>query len=153
MAWWDRKPTFPRNQAALRVWLKDTEDGRAIVREAAKESLENACRGCERLRPYPRVLVVVRWAGLWSFDLTVFREEGVTVRVQETVDAPDCGIMDELAEDILWMQLPRSWQPLSECDARTQENYLFRGFTAERWYKGILELRLLRELQAERENQ
>lgn len=48
MAWSQTKTTFPQNQAALRAWLRDTEAGREILREAAVSTSQKLCEKCVR---------------------------------------------------------------------------------------------------------
>ncbi len=132
----------------VRAWLRDTDTGRKILREAAKGFLGDTCRNCQRLRPYPRVLVVLkRFGGIGYVGAEVFHEPGTTVRIEEMIgiDALPCRDrtrLDALLEDLLYAQLPRSWKHLTRC--RSVEG-VYRGITAERRIKGLIEMGLIRE--------
>lgn len=139
------EPSFPLNPGQLLAWLRDTDVGRQLVREAASGFLEEECRKCQRLRPYPKVLAVVRRLGLKP-GVEVFHERGVTVKCIELVDSQDdLELVDSqddpaieiLVEQLLVHQLSRSWKPLVECRSDSQ---VFTGLTAERKL-GMIELR------------
>ena len=142
MARWTEKPTFPATLAALRAWLRDTEEGRELLRETAKDVLENACRRCERRRPYPRVLAVARRLGAKP-GVEVYYEEGISVRCEELMDSKDDPATEILCEDLLREQLPRSWKHLVDCRSDSQ---VFTGLTAERCIESLETLRIIKEL-------
>ena len=142
------KPMFPRTARQLRAWLRDTTIGRQLFRELAKDVLEEECRKCQRIRPYPKVLVVVRRLGTLPC-VEVFREKGVTVRLEELVDTHEDAIIEilgtELTEKLLVAQLPKPWRHLPYCKS---ESRCFHGITAERRLKvlgDLEELRIYRE--------
>jgi len=99
-------PSFPRTERQLRAWLRDVPAGQQLVRDLASGVLEMECRRCERARPYPRVLVVIRRLGPLP-GVEVFSERGVTVRLEELVDTQDDPVIEVLAEELLVAQLPR----------------------------------------------
>ena len=137
-----QQPTFPKTLAALRVWLRDTTKGRKLLRVAAKDFLENACRRCERRRPYPRVLTVARRLGP-RLGVEVYYEEGVTVRCEELLDSKDDTAMEILCEDLLRAQLPKSWKHLVDCRSDSQ---VFTGLTAGQQIESLETLWILQEL-------
>ena len=122
------EPSFPRTPGQLLVWLRDTDRGRALIREAASGFLEEACRKCQRVRPYPKVLVVVRRLGFRP-GAEVFYEKGVTVKCVELVDSEGDPATEILVEKLLIQQLPKPWKPLVACRSDSQ---VFTGLTAER---------------------
>lgn len=132
---------FPTTLAALRAWLTDSDVGRELLRETTKDFLENKCRECERLRPYPKVLAVVRRLGCKP-GIEVFYEEGVTVRCEELLDSQDDKAMEILCEDLL-RALPRSWKHLPDCRSDSQ---VFTGLTVDRQIESVETLRILDEL-------
>lgn len=142
---YDEATISPESAGRLRDWLLETEWGRKIVRDAAKKFLEDSCRKCQQLRPYPKVLVVARRLGLYP-GFEVFREPGVNVRMEEMIDIPDIADVGGIADELLIAQLPRPWKRLVECDACYRAGEVFRGITAERQIESILGLRWLREL-------
>lgn len=127
---------IPRKLGRLRAWLRDTEAGRELVRDATEGFLESECRTCQKRRPYPKVLVVVRRLGRHP-GVEVFHEKGVTVRLEELVDSEDDKAMEILVEELLVHQLPRSWKTLVTCRSDSQ---VFTGLTAERKLR-MVELR------------
>ena len=142
MARTQESATIPRYPGPLRRWLRDTVAGQTIVQEVAKDVLEKACRNCERLRPYPRVLVVVRRLGRHP-GVEVYREKGITVRLEELVDSQDDAGLERLVENLLRAQLPRSWKHLVDCRS---ESMVFTELTATRRIESLETLKLLREL-------
>ncbi len=142
-------PTFPGTAIQLRAWLRDTIVGRQMFRELAKDVLEEECRKCQRLRPYPKVLIVARRLRprirRRLYGIEVFRERGVTVRVEELIDEHDDATVEILAQELLEAQLPRPWRHLPHCRS---ESDCFRGLTAQRRLKtlgDLEELRIYRE--------
>ena len=117
-------------------WLRDTDQGKAIIRELAPGFLEEACRKCQRLRPYSKVLAVVRLLGCRP-GVEVFYERGVTVKCIELVDSQDDPATEILVEELLEHQLPRLWKPLVQCRSDSQ---VFTGLTAE-WKLQMIEVR------------
>ena len=122
------KPTLPRTMAQLRGWLRDTEAGQKIIRELTSGSLEDECRKCQRVRPYPKVLAVVRRLG-FKPGVEVFHERGVAVKCIELVDSEGDPATEILVEELLEHQLPRSWKPLV---GRRSVSEVFTGLTVER---------------------
>ena len=142
MAWKHESKTFPRTAGQLRRWLRDTVPGRTLVKELAKDFLEKECRRCERRRPYPRVLVVIRRLG-YKPGAEVFYEKGITVRLEELVDSQGDASIELLVEKLLLAQLPRSWKHLPNCRS---ESMVFSGLTATRRIESLEILKLIREL-------
>ncbi len=138
------KTTCPRTAIQLRAWLRDTITGRQLFRELAKDVLEGECRKCQLIRPYPKALVVVRRLGPLP-GVEVFREKGITVRLEELVDTRDDRVIEILAEELLEAQLPRPWKHLPHCRS---ESRCFHGVTAEQRLQALgdmEELRIYRE--------
>lgn len=138
------EPTFPRTARQLRAWLRDTIIGRQLFRELAKDVLENECRKCQRIRPYSKVLVVARRLGPVP-GVEVFREKGVTVRLEQLIDTQDDKVIEILAEELLEAQLPRSWKHLPHCRS---DEMCWRGWNATQQLKvwgDLEELRIYRE--------
>jgi len=138
------KPTFPRSPRQLRAWLRDTDVGRRLFLELAKEALENECQQCQLIRGYPKVLIVVRRLGSLP-GVEVYREKGVTIRLEELVDTRDDKDIEILAEELLEAQLPRQWKHMPHCRS---ESKCFHGVTAGRLLQTLHdldELRIYRE--------
>jgi hypothetical protein len=146
MARWPETRTFPKNLAALRAWLRDTEAGRELLREAAKDVLENECRKCQRLRPYPKVLAVVRRLG-FKPGVEIFHEKGVTVRCEELVDSKGESALEILCEDLLVAQLPKAWKHLPDCRS---DSRVFRGLTVDQEIESRQTLYYIRAVEAMR---
>ena len=142
------EPSFPLNPDRLLIWLRDTDAGRAVVRKAASGFLEEECRKCQRVRPYPKVLVVVRRLGCKP-GVEVFYERGVTIKCIELVDSEGDPAMEILVEELLVHQLPKSWKPLVTCRSDSE---VFTGLTAERQLR-FLELRQWLHLMADYKNE
>lgn len=138
----DQKTEFPRTPLQLRAWLRDTETGRYLARQAARNILEEACRKCQKIRPYPRVLVVVRRLGPKP-GVEVYSEKGVTIMTHELVDTHDDPASEVLAEELLALQVPKSWRFLL---GMKPESRVFTGLEAEATIRAIQTMRTIREL-------
>ncbi len=142
MAWGSNKPTFPRSLAALRKWLQDTDEGREVLTDAAKDFLESECRKCERRRPYPKVLVV------GHIDdgkpcVEVYWEEGITVKTVELVNTEFGDV--SLAEELLRAQLPASWKHMLDTGRRS-EMMTLKGLTVTSRINCLVKLGIIREI-------
>ena len=135
-------PRWPRSRGQMCAWLRDTDTGREILREAADSILEDACRKCHTVGPVPKVLVVARRLGRMP-GVEVYHEKGVSVRLEELIDTRDDATTEILAEELLRLQLPRPWRHLLECRSQSE---VFRGLAPDRVADGILTRRWLREL-------
>lgn len=131
MAWWKQKPTIPQNAGHLAAWLRDTIEGRKILRDATEEFLEERCLNCAAVYRRPKVLVVVRRLGSRP-GVEVFAERGVSVRIEEMVDTCDDPAMERLAEELLVALLPNAWKSLPGCPGYMRQSQVFTGLTAER---------------------
>ena len=145
--WMHDEPTFPETPDALRAWLQDTDEGRELLRVAANDFLESACRRCERSQPYPRVLAVARRLGAKP-GVEVYYEKGVTVRCEELLDSKDDPATEILCDDLLRAQLPRSWKHLVDCRSDSQ---VFTAVYAGRCIESRETLRILKELRSDHE--
>jgi len=92
--------------------------------------------------------VVARRLGMHP-GVEVFRESGVTVRMEELIDIPDDGSMGVLAERLLVAQLPRNWRHVPDCRLRYRDSVTFRGITTEGAIEAIETLRELKEWREE----
>ncbi len=101
------RTTLPQNQAALRAWLRDTDEGRKILREATEEFLECEIRNWR----HPKVLVVGRLDAGQPF-VEVYWEKGVAVKTVEMVDTDGTAASDLMVEGLLQRELPKLWRCL-----------------------------------------
>ena len=122
--------TIPRTPTAIRAWLKGTENGRALLAMLTAESLETSltakCRECESIRPYPKVLVVLRKLGRFP-GAEVYTEEGASVRLLEMPDVSSNDNAGRLVEEYMELKLPKSWQGLMGLAAKRIQSEVFRG--------------------------
>ena len=132
MAWWKQEPTIPQNAGQLTAWLRDTIEGRNIVREAADGLLEERCRDCAAVYRRPKVLVVARRLGGYT-GVEVFAEKGVAVRIEEMVDTRDSPAMERTAEELLVEQLPAAWKSLPDCPGYLRDTQIFSGMSESEW--------------------
>jgi len=122
------KQRIPQTLGRLRAWIRDTEAGREILREATSGLLEQKCRECqEATRRRPRVLVVARRLGRYA-GVEVYAERGVTVRLEELIESHDDPAIERLLDDLLHWQLPKSWRPVL---MRVPDRLAFMGVTAD----------------------
>jgi hypothetical protein len=143
-----RSTSFPRTKDQLRAWLKQTNDGKAILGALAEEALESRCRECQFALEHPtrpKVLVVVRRLER-VFGVQVFQEKGVNLRVEEMLDTMDDPTLETLCEEELVSRLPVSWKGLVLGTVGAKVGY--SGVTAERRLRSLRELEWLRELKA-----
>jgi hypothetical protein len=139
---------LPRTTKGLRAWLRGTTEGRATLNRMAKEFLEGRCRTCQKIRPYPKVLVVLRRIG----DLPgaeVYAEEGVNLRFLELPDIPDDGDFVELTERLIELELPRNWRRLVNLPVKRIHRETFRGVTISEAIRYEEDLRLIRLIKGE----
>ncbi len=102
----------------MKAWLRDSNDGRALLAGLTARTIEEKCRRCEgNARPFPKALVVLRRLGRYT-GAEVFADEGISVRVEELIDTRDDPAIERLALELLWAQLPRGWRGFSECSPR-----------------------------------
>ncbi len=141
-----KRTTIPRSAGQLRAWLRDTETGHEILKEASRGFLEDECRKCQKLRPYPKVLVVVRRLGTRP-GVEVFYEKGVSVRLEELVDSKDDKELEILVETLLVDQLPKSWKTLPDSPGYRRDSMVFTGLSAITQFVHSEDLKLIRELQ------
>ncbi len=129
-----RKTNLPRTPSGLRSWLKGSEQGRALlaslIEEALEKTMEAKCRACENIRPYPKVLVVLRRLGRFP-GADVYVEEGVSVRLVELPELSDGSEVMRLAEELLALRLPKSWRYLIGLPAKRIQSEVFRGVSLE----------------------
>jgi len=125
-----RTTTLPGTQQAVRAWLKGTEQGRALLArltgEAFEEALNAKCRACENIRPYPRVLIVLRRLGNYPGS-EAYVDEGVSVRLVELPEISDRAEADGLVEEWIAERVPKSWRHLVRLPARRIHSEVFRG--------------------------
>lgn len=121
-----QKVTLPGTLLGLRSWLKGSEQGRELLGELTEEAfekvLEDKCRSCENIRPYPKVLVVLRRLGRFP-GVEVYTEEGVAVRFLELPDT------DLDLEELIEVRLPRNWRHLVGLPAKRIHSEVFRGMS------------------------
>ena len=141
-----RNSSLPTTAKGLRAWLKGTDEGQAILRDAAAEFLQEKCRACQNMRPFPRVLIVLRRLGAHP-GAEVYAEEGVTVRFMELPDVADDGCLGELVERLIAAKLPKSWLPMTELPAKRIKSEVFRGITAEKALGASRVAAVLKQLQ------
>ena len=139
------RPYIPRTLANLRQWLRDTNAGRELVRDATKGLLENECRACQNLVRCPKVLVVARRLGRFA-GAEVYHEPGVQVRMEELVDSCDDKAIERLTDELLLAQLSKRWKHLVSC---RRDSIAFTGLSAARRIESLETSRVLRELEAE----
>lgn len=120
---------LPSTSQGLRAWFKGTVEGRELLRELTEEAfegrLEEKCRACQKLRPYPKVLVVLRRLGQFP-GAEVYTEEGVTVRFLEL---PDVSSHLSLLEELIEVRLPRNWRHMVWLPAKRIHGEVFRGMS------------------------
>lgn len=125
-----RKSTLPSTVQGLRVWLKGSTEGKALLREltdkAFEERVEEKCRTCENMRPYPKVLVVLRRLGRHP-GAEVYTEDGVSVRFLELPDVSSDEASGRLAEELIEVRLPRNWRHMTGLPAKRISSGVFRG--------------------------
>jgi hypothetical protein len=116
----------------LRAWLKGSVQGRELLGEltdkAFKEGMEDKCRACENIRPYPKVLVVLRRLGRFP-GAEVYAEEGVSIRFVEMPDVPSDGEIGTLVEELIEVSVPRSWRYMIGLPAKRIVRDVFRGMS------------------------
>lgn len=138
------KITLPRTLRGLRPWLTQTDEGRALLASLTDECLEERCRACqEGWLAIPRVLVVLRRLGRYP-GAEVYQTNGVTVRLEELVDTQDDAELERLADELLEVQLPRTWQSVAQYGRR--KSMVFTSLSAERRIRSLEELETIREL-------
>lgn len=122
-----RTSNFPSTPGTLRAWLRDTTDGQAIFAGLAEDFLERKCRACQNIRPYPKVLVVLRRIGDKP-GAEVYAEEGVNLRFLELPDIPDTDAeYAKMTEELIELKLPKNWRPLVQLPERRIHREVFRG--------------------------
>ena len=133
-----RTTNLPSTAQGLRSWLKGSTEGRALLRElteeAIEERLEAKCRACESIRPYPKVLVVLRRLGRFP-GVEVYTEEGVSLRFLELPDIPATAKAEILAEEYIELMLSKNWRRLMDLPARRIHRTLFRGISLTEWLR------------------
>jgi hypothetical protein len=140
--------TLPTNVKGLRAWLRGSAEGRAILREMCEEFLEEKCRECQQMRPFPKVLVVMRRLGRFP-GAQVYVQEGVTVRMVEMPDVPDTEACEPRFEELLEWMLPKSWRSLLGLRARRIQSEVFRGVGLAEYLRQSCRLDVVRELERE----
>ena len=149
------KSAFPRTIRQLRSWLKHTEDGQRFLDRLTKEALEKRCRQWQREhQPRPKVLIVLRRLGRYP-GVEVYAEREVSILFHELVETENNPKLEILADEMLALQVPRSWRHLLP-DYRFHDVSLyqpvrgevFRGLTIEYTLEALEELRTLRDLKA-----
>ena len=119
---------MPRTMGALKAWLRDTDDGRALIDGLTAGAFEERCRRCQgNARPLPKALVVLRRLGRHT-GADVFADKGIAVRIEELIDTRDDPVIEALADELLWTQVPQSWRHLLWRTPR--ESGVFRGLSA-----------------------
>lgn len=148
-----QKATLPQTALGLRAWLKGTVQGRELLgmltKEAIEEAQEEKCRACENIRPYPKVLVVLRRLGRFP-GAQVYAEEGVTIRFLELPDVSAEGKIGILVEELIELRLPRNWRHLMDLSANRITIQVFRGMTLQeslQHTERAVALREIREIQ------
>jgi hypothetical protein len=115
----------------LRAWLKGSTEGRGILNEVVDALLEEKCRECQlALCRNQRVLVVLRRLG-FRHGAEVYAENGVTVRMIELPDIPDDAEFVEGIEELVKLELPKTWQGIMDVPSRQVKSDVFRGITVE----------------------
>ena len=127
-----RKTTLPSTVLGLRSWLKGSAEGKALLSELTQKAFEEReeakCRACENMRPYPKVLVVLRRLGQFP-GVEVHAEEGVSIRLLELPDVSSDGEIGKRVEELIETRLPRSWRHLSGLPAKRIAREVFRGMS------------------------
>jgi len=125
-----REITLPNTLPCLRWRLKETQQGQALLglltKEAIEEEQEEKCRACQAIRPFPKVLVVLRRLGNYP-GAEVYAEEGVSVRFLELPEMSAEGEIGKLAEEFIEVSVPRSWRHLVGLPAKRIRRDVFRG--------------------------
>ncbi len=142
------RTTLPSTVQGLRAWLKGSEQGRALLGELTRESfdyeIETKCRACENIRPYPKVLVVLRRLGFYP-GAEVYAEEGVSVRFLELPNiSNENAEMAAAAEDYIEAQLPKSWRYLMGLPAKQIQSEVFRGLMLSELVRSAEDLDVLK---------
>jgi len=135
-----RTSNFPSTPGTLRAWLRDTTDGQAIFAGLAEDFLERKCRACQNIRPYPKVLVVLRRIGDKP-GAEVYAEEGVTIRFLELPDIPDTDAeFARMTEELIELKLPKNWRPMVQLPSGRIHAEVFRGVDVGKAYDNLIEL-------------
>ena len=139
--------TFPSTPRTLRAWLRDTAEGKAIFAGLAEDFLERKCRACQNIRPYPKVLVVLRRIGDKP-GAEVYAEEGVTTRFLELPDIPDADAeFARMTEELIALKIPKGWRHLIQLPARRIQSEVYRGVSIGKAYGSLVELGQVESLQ------
>ncbi len=99
-----------------------------------EERMETKCRSCENIRPYPKVLVVLRRLGQFP-GAEVYTEDGVSVRFLEMPDASGDGEIGRLTEELIEVSLPKNWRHLVGLPAKRIFRDVFRGVSLAEWLR------------------
>jgi len=135
-------PDLPTTIKQLRAWLRDTTQGQGILAKATEKFLEARCRECQDIRPYPKVLVVMRRLGNHA-GAEVYAEEGISLRFMELPDVPDDAEFGRLAEELIELKLPRNWRHMVQLPSKRIQSEVFRGVSVAeaeyyRWLEGAI---------------
>ena len=98
--------------------------------KAFEEALEEKCRACQSVRPYPKVLVVLRRLGRFP-GAEVYAEEGVSVRFLEMPDVSSDGAIGRWVEELIEVKLPRNWRHLAGIPVKRISSEVFRGMSLD----------------------
>jgi hypothetical protein len=116
-----------------------------MVRELAKELLEEKCQSCQQIRPFPKVLVVLRKLGR-HVGAEVYAERGVLVRCLELPVVRDDSEIEPLVEQLIQAKLPKTWRHMTGLPSRQIQTEVFRGLTPEKALHHAEMLGLIRRL-------
>ena len=142
---------LPTTVTGLRAWLSGTDAGRLLFSDLASSFLESKCRACEKVRPYPKVLVVLRRIGSRP-GAEVYAERGVSTRFLEMPDIPDDGDFVAWTEGLMEIELPRSWKHMIALPRRQVSSEVFRGVTLGEAFRCECDLTVLRGWQEINQN-
>jgi hypothetical protein len=142
--------TIPTTLRTLRAWLRDADEGKALFADLAEDFLERKCRTCQNIRPYPRVLMVLRRIGDKP-GVEAYAEEGVNLRFMELPDIPDTDAeFARLTEELIELKLPKNWRPLVQLPERRIHREVFRGVSIGAAYDNLIEAGQVEALRKER---
>ncbi len=144
-----QKDTLPSTSQGLRAWLKGSVEGKTLLseltEEAFEERLEEKCRSCQSIRPYPKVLVVLRRLGRFA-GAEVYTEEGTTVRFLEL---PDVSEQNGAAlEELIEVSLPRNWRHMVGLPSKRIHSEVFRGVALQEAFRHTERGVALKEIRA-----